>query len=123
MSSFSDKPYKAKWLNRAKKKEDPWVSVQDYSKCMKEGCMVYGENSSMNIIKAKNEHGGADVWIKKGKGLDSDADDDEPKDDDDKKKDPFASSVLFPDLKGWMHVRHVPGVDGWHPANDNLEGT
>jgi hypothetical protein len=65
-SSEHAEPYQAKWYNRARNKEDPWVSERDHwlSGDYDSGAMLYGEAGRSGHTAMKNVHGGANVYIR-----------------------------------------------------------
>ena len=64
MSSTSEKPYKAKWYRRKGIVEDPWISLKDHEYCIKNNCILYGENTfAGQHTKVLSSHDGADVFI------------------------------------------------------------
>ena len=51
--------------NRKPNKEDPWISLKDHFVSIKEGSILYGENSYRGAHnKAQNAHDGLDVYIR-----------------------------------------------------------
>jgi len=69
MSSSAHFPHDVRWYNRAEWAEDPWVSESDHF-AGNFYAMLYGENgcSVATHIRGKNEHGGANVYIRPGTG-------------------------------------------------------
>jgi len=61
--------YKAKWMNRAGYKEDPWISIFDHFHNNRKD-QVYGENNFNNVLHGSvpKNHNGANVYIRNRAG-------------------------------------------------------
>ena len=77
-SSLSCQKTTAQMYRRSGNKEDPWISLKDHGTSIREGSILYGENSYGGRHAKALSHDGADVYIRVSTDTEKDEEDDKP---------------------------------------------